>query len=315
MAGEVAYREGAAGDLGTTFAVSERAIHDVAAGQGVVPAEPGPSEASIRSHWLRQRNMIEFLAAQPGGRYWVAEKDGDIVGFARVVRFGSMEEVTELMVEPGHHHEGIGRELLERCWPGAPTPDLGRVVVATGAPADLTLYPDFGVMPVSGHWHLRVPTEVYLERRAREVDAPDTAVHVLAPTRAISEWGRLEADAIGHERPHLHEFFSRDRNCLATVASDNGATGLCWVSAHGEIGPAVGATPADLVPVVLGALDRVAKVQEPPELSLFCTTMAWWLLRRLRRLGFRVYWPSWIMCSVPLPGLDRYVPTRPPHLL
>ena len=32
-------------------------------------------------------------------------------------------------------------------------------------------------------------------------------------------------------------------------------------------------------------------------------------------LGFVVYWPSWVMCSEPLPGLDRYMPTRPPHLL
>ena len=32
-------------------------------------------------------------------------------------------------------------------------------------------------------------------------------------------------------------------------------------------------------------------------------------------IGFAVYWPSWVMCSVPLPGLDRYMPTRPPHLL
>ena len=113
----------------------------------------------------------------------------------------------------------------------------------------------------------------------------------------------------------MHEFFARDRTCLATMSPAGDATGLCWVSTRGEIGPAVGGEPEHLVPVVLAALDRVAKTQEPDELSLFCSTIAWWLLRRLRGLGFRVYWPSWIMCSVPLPGLDRYVPTRPPTLL
>jgi hypothetical protein len=69
------------------------------------------------------------------------------------------------------------------------------------------------------------------------------------------------------------------------------------------------------VPVVLAALDRVAMTQEPPNLGVFTSTLSWWLLRRLRTLGFSVYWPSWVLCSVPLPGLDRYMPTRPPHLL
>ena len=311
----ISFREGAPRDLATTFRVAERAIYDVAVRQGVMPAGSGPSESSIRSHWLRQRNIIEFLAAQPGGRYWCAEAEGEVVGFARVVRFAGMEELTELMVDPEHQGKGIGRELLERTWPGDPSPDLGRVVVAAGAPTDLTLYPDFGVMPVTGHWHLRVRTEHFLERRAQEVDVRDPGTHVLAPARAVEEWQRLEPLAIAHERPALHEFFARDRNCLATVGQDGHATGLCWVSSNAEIGPAVGAEPQDLVPVVLAALDRVAKTQEPDELSIFCTTIAWWLLRRLRGLGFRVYWPSWVMCSVPLPGLDRYVPTRPPHLL
>ena len=273
------------------------------------------SDATIRSHWLRQRNIVEFLAAQPGSRYWIAEERDTIVGFARVVPFGRMEELTELMVDPEYHREGIGRTLLDRVWPGDPTPDLGRLVVATGASADLTLYPDFGVMPVTGHWHMRVSTERYLERRAHEVDARDPDAVVLGAPRAVEEWERLEAHAIDHERPALHAFFARERKCLATLGPDGHATGLCWVSSHGEIGPAVGTSPEDLVPVVLAALDRVAKTQEPEELSLFCTTIAWWLLRRLRGLGFYVYWPSWVMCSVPLPGLDRYVPTRPPHLL
>ena len=141
-------------------------------------------------------------------------------------------------------------------------------------------------------------------------------MHVLEPGRAVAEWKRLEPAAIHHHRPLLHEFFGRDRTCLACMdSSGTRVAGLCWVSSEAEIGPAVGASPEDLVPVVLAALDRVAKVQGPDELGLYSTTISWWLLRRLRGLGFRVWWPSWIMCSMPLPGLDRYMPTRPPHLL
>jgi hypothetical protein len=70
-----------------------------------------------------------------------------------------------------------------------------------------------------------------------------------------------------------------------------------------------------LVPVVLAALDRVAKAVEPDELHVFCTTDSWWLLRRLKSLGFKVDWPGWVLCSEPLPGLDRYLPTRPAYVL
>jgi hypothetical protein len=93
------------------------------------------------------------------------------------------------------------------------------------------------------------------------------------------------------------------------------ATAVCWVSSESEIGPAVAETSEALIPVVLAALDRVAKTQEPDSLGVYVTTTSWWLLHRLRLLGFRVYWPSWVMCSSPLPGLDRYMPTRPANLL
>ena len=314
---DTAFRDGSAADLAKTFELSELTMHESAVRQGVVPAEPRLTGAHIRSDWLRQRSLIEFIAAQPGGRYVICEgADGEPIGYARVVRFGAMEEVTELMVAPEHQGRGIGRALLERCWPGDPTPDLGRIVVASGAPGDLTLYTKFGVMPVAGHWHMRARTEDYVKLRTQEVDMPDPEVHVLQPENAVAEWCRLEPGAIGHERPALHEFFARDRTCLAYPGQDGeGPAALCWVSSENEIGPSIGAAAGDLMPVVLAALDRVAKAQEPETLSVYVTSLSWWLIRRLRVLGFQVFWPGWVMCSVPLPGLDRYAPTRPPHVL
>ena len=309
------FREGAAGDLRTAFTLSELAVHDTATRMGVVDTAP-PSQEQIEADWGQKRGLVEFTAAQAGGSFWVCEHEGRAVGHGRVCRFGEMEELAELMVLPSHHGRGIGRALLERLWPGDPTPELGRVVVAAGAPADLTLYAAFGVMPVAGHWHMRARVDEYLERRSHEIDATDPAVVVLAPEHAVAEWKRLEPPAIGHRRPLLHEFFGRTRTCLATLDGEaEAATALCWIGLEGEIGPAVASAPEQLVPVVLQALDRVARSRAPETLSVFCATDSWWVLRRLRKLGFRVWWPSWVMSSIPLPGLDRYVPTRPPHLL
>jgi GNAT superfamily N-acetyltransferase len=179
---DLRFRDGTAGDLTATFELSERAMHEVAARQGVVSRDPPLTDARIRADWLRHRSLIEFIAAQPEGRYVIAETADGVVGYARTARFDRIEQLTELMVDPGHQVRGVGRALLERCWPGAPSRELGRVVVASGAPNDLTLYTKFGVMPVGGHWHMRARAEAYLFRRSQETDAPEPAVHVLKPT-------------------------------------------------------------------------------------------------------------------------------------
>ncbi len=313
---EHTFREGRVSDLRAVFDLGERAWDASRRTRGLMGSDEVRTSEELDAHWESERPFLEFVAAQEQGAFWICEAGDELVGYTRSSRFGAMDELTELWVSPEHAGRGIGRALLERVWPDSPTPDLGRVVLTLGTPSDLTLYTDFGVMPVGGHWHLRHRAERYLERRATEVDSLEPSVHVLTSERAVEEWKRLEPSAIGHERPRLHEFFGRRRNCLARVDPRTGlASALCWVSSEGDIGPAVGETAEDLVPVVLAALDRVAKAQEPETFGVFCTTDSWWLLDRLRRLGFRVHWPAWVMSSVPLPGLDRYLPTRPARLL
>ena len=312
----ISFREGSIADLQETFAISERTVYEAAASQGILPPGRPPTDAQVRGEWRRQRALIEFLAAQPGGRYEICEDGGEAVGYARVVRFADVEELTELMVRPDRQGEGIGRGLLERCWPNDQSGKTTRLVVAAGAPADLSLYTAFGVAPVAGHWHMRLETRRHLEARAVERDDEAGAgAHVLEPDHAMAEWAGLEEAAIGHSRPELHAFFARDRTCLGCLENDGRANALCWVSGEGDIGPAVGTSARSLEPVVLEALDRVARLQEPEHLGVFVTTEAHHLLARLRGLGFRVWWPSWILSSAPVPGLDRYAPTRPPHVL
>lgn len=310
---DVEFRPGRTADQRPTFELSRRALAAMAASLGV-DTGPATDPESMARQWERRRPLIEFVAAQEG-HFVLAERDGELVGFARTCTFGHMEELTELHVDPEHAGQGIGPALLSQVWPGAPTPDLGRVAVAPGVARVLNAVTAHGMMPAAGHWHMRARTADYLEARSRITDAAEPPVVVLEPDRAREEWERLEPAAIGHERPQLHEFFSRTRTCLASVDDRGRPSGLCWAGMDDAVGPAVGASSQDLVPVVLQALDRVAKTMEPETLSVYCATHSWWLLRRLRELGFDVVWPIWVMSSVPLPGLDRYLPTRPAHVL
>ena len=313
---ELTFREGRAADLRAVYELGELAWDESRRARGLIPPGQERSDDELAADWRRERPMMEFIAEQARERFLVGEDGDKIVGYALVARFAAMDELAELWVAPSHAGRGVSRGLLERVWPESPSPERARMVVAVGRPADLTLFTEFGVMPVTGHWHMQHRVDQYLEQRALEVDATEPGVHVLTAERAVEEWKRLEPEAVGHERPALQEFFGRTRNCLATVDGDSGrATALCWVSNHGEIGPGVADNPEGLVPVVLAALDRVAKMHEPETFGVFCTTASWWLMDRLRRLGFGVHWPAWIMSSVPLPGLDRYLPTHPVRLL
>ena len=307
------FRPGRAADLRPTFELSRLSLHGMAASLGV-DSGPAPEGEALDREWARRRPLVEFAFAQEGTSV-IGEMDGQLVGFARTCRFGDMEELTELHVRPSHKGRGIGPALLGQCWPGDPTPQMGRVGVAPGISRVLNAVTAFGMMPAAGHWHMRARTSGYVEARSRITDAAEPPVVVLEPDRARDEWQRLEPGAIGHERPQLHEFFSRNRTCLASVDESGRPSALCWAGMDDAVGPAVGVTSQDLVPVVLQALDRVAKTQEPETLSVYCATHSWWLLRRLRSLGFEIIWPIWVMSSVPLPGLDRYLPTRPAHVL
>ena len=312
---DLSFREARASDLEAAYELGERAWDQSRADRGLIGPDEARTHQELRERWVHERPLLEFMIALDDSCFLVCEDGDEIVGYVVVARFPGMDEMAELWVAPSHAGRGVSRGLLERCWPESPSPELGRLVVAVGRPADLTLFTEFGVMPVSGHWHMRHQVDQYLENRAQELELTEPGVHVLTPDRVVEEWQRLEPAAIGHDRSPLHEFFGRTRNCLATVDDDGHATALCWVSGHGEIGPGVGKNAEDLVPVVLAALDRVAKMQEPESFGVHVPTAAWWLMDRLRRLGFRVHWPAWIMSSVPLPELDRYLATRPARLL
>src|SRR5204863_7423717 len=123
---DVSVREGALSDLQTTFKLSDHTMYRLAVDQGYI-RDDQRTDADIDAAWARYRSLVEFLDAQPERRYLIAENGRGPVGFARVVRFGAMEHLTDLMVNPEHQGAGVGRRLLAEVWPGDPTPSVGRI--------------------------------------------------------------------------------------------------------------------------------------------------------------------------------------------
>ena len=73
---ELTFRDGSRSDLESTFALSEHAMHDSGTRQGIIPPGRELTHEHIAADWTRQRPVVEFIAAQPEGRYLIAE-NGD----------------------------------------------------------------------------------------------------------------------------------------------------------------------------------------------------------------------------------------------
>ena len=270
---------------------------------------------SLAREWERRRPLVEFVSAQEG-HFMLAERDGELVGFGRTCTFGDMEELTELHVAPEHAGQGIGPALLEPDLAGSAHPRAGpggggARRVAGPERADGRRHDAGGRSLAHARADRRLPGGA-LARSPTPPSRPWWCSSPTAPAASGRRWSPTPSATIGP----LYTSSSRARaRAWPRWTTQGRPSALCWAGMDDAVGPAVGATSQDLVPVVLQALDRVAKTQEPATLSVYCATHSWWLLRRLRSLGFEIVWPIWVMSSVPLPGLDRYLPTRPAHVL
>ena len=179
---DLTFREARASELEALYALGEQAWDHSRADRGLIGEEEVRTGHALLDDWGHERPLIEMMTAQEGACFLVAEEDGELAGYVIATRFAGMDEMVDLWARPGLAGQGVSRGLLERCWADSPTPDLGRLVVAVGTPADLTLFTEFGVMPVSGHWHMLHRVDQYLEQRAHEVDSREPGVHVLTPT-------------------------------------------------------------------------------------------------------------------------------------
>lgn len=205
-----------AADLQTQYDVFRAAIEELFDRHSFTPPAPVP-EAFLG----RQGHVLQTDPA----RSFVAEEDGQVVGFASAFVRGPAWFLSSLFVLPEFQARGLGRALLERVWGGDPI----RRLTMTDAiqPVSNGLYASRGLIPVTPVFNLGGDSRATV-RRDMERGEPDP--------EALSI---LDRAAYGFDRAVDHAYWQR--HAEVTLWHRQGepvAYSYAWP--QGRIGPVAG---------------------------------------------------------------------------
>jgi GNAT superfamily N-acetyltransferase len=198
----ITYRPGTSADSFAVFQVFNATIMDYSERKNVEGITSGSDPEVLQSLWQKRRSMFEFLA-RTAAQFWVAERDGRIVGYARSVEHDGHQELTEFFVSPDQQSAGVGGELLSRAFP--PTSARYRCIIATLDERALYRYLKMGVY---GRFSLN-----YFHRKAEKVDVQtDLKIEPLQLALHFEALNRIDREIVGHARAVVHQWIVTTRD-------------------------------------------------------------------------------------------------------
>ncbi len=95
----IIYREGTFEDTFSVYQVFTQALIDLGERTNVMAITGGNDSEVMRSLWERRKPLFDFLG-QDYAHFWVAEKDREIIAYARSIEHGDLLELTEFFALP-----------------------------------------------------------------------------------------------------------------------------------------------------------------------------------------------------------------------
>ncbi len=121
-------RPGTKEDLFGAFAVFQFALHGLQQSMGQASPDDKPTPEYLSSAFEYFRMFTEHFA-QTADAFWVAEDEGEIIGFSRSMNREGIRQLSELFVHPEKQAQGVGKRLLEAAFPADGA--RNRVVIGT----------------------------------------------------------------------------------------------------------------------------------------------------------------------------------------
>jgi GNAT superfamily N-acetyltransferase len=182
----ITFRQGTEADHFGAFCIFRIALHRLSQSLELALPEDKPTADSLKPAFERFRPYTEHLT-QSAEHIWVAEEDGEIVGFSRSVLRDGVRQLSELFVHPDKQTQGVGKRLLELAFPNNGADN--RVIIASPDVRAVSRYLKTGVRFrfTIYEWYRKpevVPFETDLSIEPLEV-TPETLAELNAIDRVI----------------------------------------------------------------------------------------------------------------------------------
>ncbi|WP_271672420.1 GNAT family N-acetyltransferase [Bradyrhizobium sp. CCBAU 51627] len=257
----------------------------------------------------RPPNLQAFSLTDDPDGLWVADDEGEIVGFAWSWICDELWFLAQLFVAPDRQSGGIGNQLISKTFAHADKRGASIKALITFAFNNVSqgLYIRHGLFP-------RFP--IYMVSAPRERLAPSSAEPRLrleslaAMTADFGELACVDLSALGVSRQKHHQYLLGDSTTNGfTIHAGSECVGYVYIS-DGHIGPLAVRRP-DLVGSALAAALSFAARSECPTISAFVPGASEPALRVATEHGMRLTFPMLLMSNRQFGDWVSYLPRNP----
>lgn len=197
----ITYRPATLDDSRVTFDIFQESIMDLSQRFGYTAITGGDDPEVLENLWVERRTLVEHLQ-RTAAHCWIAEKDGEAIGYARSIIRDGVFELTDFFVRPDHQSGGVGRELMSRVFPPN---DMHRVIIATSDMRAVIRYLKSGVYPrFPIYYFSRTPQSTPLETDLEIQPLSDSSDH-------ITILNTIDQHIMGYQRATDHHWLLENR--------------------------------------------------------------------------------------------------------
>jgi GNAT superfamily N-acetyltransferase len=296
-------RRGTAADTYTAFTILERSLADLNRRIGSTAARSADNPAALARTWQLRRSMFEHLT-DTADQFWLAEEEGQAIGYARSILREDVRVLTELFALPGRQSTGLGRALLARAFPAGGTER--RVIISSPDLRAQSLYLKAGVYPrFSAYYFGRVPEPVRVDKDLVMKPAP-------ASTETLEILGQLDLVVLGHRRDSDHAWLRTERQGYLYYR-DGRPVGYGYLGVQN--GPFALLNHADF-PAVLAQAETAAATAGAGHIGFEVPAINQVAMDTLLARGYKIdVLVAQFMTGEPLGDLSKYIITSPPFIL